>query len=73
MLASHSGPEQILIIAPSWIGDMVMAQPVLARLHEQGDVHIDVLALPWIKPVLTPWTPGIVPAVSNRQVPAWAI
>ena len=64
MPASHAGPgpEQILIIAPSWIGDMVMAQPLLARLHEQGDVHIDVLALPWIKPLLArmPGVDGIV-------------
>jgi len=39
-----------LIIAPQWIGDAVMTQPLTARLHARGDV-LSVAALPWVAPV----------------------
>jgi len=26
---------RILVVAPNWIGDALMAQPLLARLHEK--------------------------------------
>lgn len=42
-----------LIVAPSWIGDMVMAQPMLARLKQSGEGRCDVLALSWIAPLLS--------------------
>ena len=59
---SDAATTRILIIAPSWIGDMVMAQPLLAQLHQRESVHIDVLALPWIRPLLErmPGVDGIV-------------
>ena len=40
--------SRILVVAPSWIGDMVMAQPLLALLNSQG-YEVDILALPIIK------------------------
>jgi heptosyltransferase-2 len=44
---------KILVVAPSWIGDTVMAQPLLARLHGQhSDLRIDVVAPPWCAPLL---------------------
>ncbi|TNF99492.1 MAG: lipopolysaccharide heptosyltransferase II [Gammaproteobacteria bacterium] len=55
--------HRILIIAPSWIGDMIMAQTLVALLRQQQqDCHIDVLALPWIAPLLTrmPGVDGII-------------
>ena len=39
-----------LVIAPQWIGDAVMAEPLLATLAEGGDV-LTVAALPWVAPV----------------------
>lgn len=41
---------QSLIIAPQWIGDAVMTEPLLARLHARGE-RITVGALPWVAPV----------------------
>jgi heptosyltransferase-2 len=43
----------ILVVAPSWIGDTVMAQPLFARLHQQHtDLNLDVLAPSWCAPLL---------------------
>ncbi len=41
---------QSLIIAPQWIGDAVMTEPLLRRLHARGE-RITVGALPWVAPV----------------------
>lgn len=40
-----------LVVAPSWIGDTILAQPLLARLHERGAI-IDMLAPAWSAPLL---------------------
>lgn len=41
---------QSLIIAPQWIGDAVMTEPLLRRLHARGE-RLTVGALPWVAPV----------------------
>jgi heptosyltransferase-2 len=39
---------RILVIAPSWVGDAVLAQPLFSRLHERfADLALDVLAPAW--------------------------
>ena len=44
---------RILIVAPSWIGDTLLAQPLLRRMHDRlGRVSIDALAPPWCGPLL---------------------
>jgi heptosyltransferase-2 len=42
--------QRILVVAPNWIGDALMAQPLLARLKRSGAV-LDVLAPEWVAPV----------------------
>jgi heptosyltransferase-2 len=39
-----------LVIAPQWIGDAVMSEPLLARLAARGE-RLAVAALPWVAPV----------------------
>jgi len=41
---------QSLIIAPQWIGDAVMTEPLMRRLHARGE-RLTVGALPWVAPV----------------------
>ncbi|HEX6705086.1 MAG TPA: lipopolysaccharide heptosyltransferase II [Albitalea sp.] len=39
-----------VVVAPQWIGDAVMSEPLLARLAARGEA-ISVAALPWVAPV----------------------
>lgn len=44
---------RILVVAPNWIGDALMAQPLLARLREKNPgVQLDVLVPDWVAPVV---------------------
>jgi len=48
-----TGPRRYLVVGPSWIGDMVMAQSLFITLKQQHpDCTIDVLAPAWSLPVL---------------------
>lgn len=38
------------IVAPQWIGDAVMTEPLLRRLHARGE-RLTVGAVPWVAPV----------------------
>ena len=45
--------DRILIIGPSWVGDMVMAQALFMRLKQlRPDCEIDVLAPGWSLPII---------------------
>ena len=39
-----------LVVAPQWIGDAVMSEPLLARLAARAE-RLTVAALPWVAPV----------------------
>ncbi|MGQ9427152.1 lipopolysaccharide heptosyltransferase II [Gilvimarinus sp. F26214L] len=48
-----SQAQQILIVGPSWVGDMVMAQSLFQALKQQDpDAGIHVLAPAWTRPLL---------------------
>jgi heptosyltransferase-2 len=50
---STPGARKILIVGPSWVGDMVMAQSLFKVLHQQHNaLQLDVLAPAWSRPVL---------------------
>jgi len=56
---------RILIVAPNWIGDALLAQPLLARLHKRlPGVVIDALAPSWTAPVMKrmPEITDVIPA-----------
>lgn len=43
---------KLLVVGPSWVGDMVMAQSLFATLKRNGPCQIDVLAPGWSLPIL---------------------
>ena len=44
--------RRILVIAPSWVGDAVMSEPLLAALKQDAQPsHITVFAPPWCMPI----------------------
>lgn len=52
MTVPVQGVPRTLVISPNWIGDAVMAQPLLRLLHDKHPERpIDVLAPGWVAPV----------------------
>lgn len=50
---------RILLVAPAWVGDMVMAQSLVAALRARPDTTtVDLLAPPWTA-ALAPRMPGV--------------
>ncbi|HEX8010939.1 MAG TPA: glycosyltransferase family 9 protein, partial [Casimicrobiaceae bacterium] len=44
--------ERILIVAPSWVGDAILSEPLVAVLREPlEEPLVDVLAPPWCAPI----------------------
>lgn len=44
--------ERILIVAPSWVGDAILSEPLVALLRDPyEDPIVDVLVAPWCAPV----------------------
>lgn len=55
--------DRILVVGPSWVGDMVMAQPMIARLQANGST-VDVFAPGWVLPIVRRM-PGIAEAIDS--------
>lgn len=47
-----AGRRRVLVVGPSWVGDMVMAQSLFKVLQAQAPCDIDVLAPGWSLPIL---------------------
>ena len=44
--------ERILVVAPSWVGDAILSEPLIAQLaSKRGDPNVDVLSPAWCAPV----------------------
>ena len=53
LTAGDPSPRRILVVGPSWVGDMVMAQSLCISLAERyPDCRIDVVAPEWSLPLL---------------------
>ena len=48
--SADSAASRSLVIAPQWIGDAVMTEPLMRRLAARGE-RLTVGALPWVAPV----------------------
>ena len=59
--SAADGAAGVLLVAPQWIGDAVMAQPLAARLAA-GGARVVALALPSVAPVLRAM-PGVAEVV----------
>ncbi|MAX52966.1 MAG: lipopolysaccharide heptosyltransferase II [Methylophaga sp.] len=52
-MTGRNPDKKILIVGPSWVGDMVMAQSLFIALKKNNpEVTIDVLAMDWTRPLL---------------------
>ena len=48
-----TAPDKVLVVGPSWVGDMVMAQTLYKLLRQQSpQAEVHVVAPPWSLPVL---------------------
>lgn len=56
---------KILIVAPNWIGDCLMAQPLFAILKAQTGAHLTLLAPQWVAPIAR-LMPEIDEVIANR-------
>ncbi|MDR1849538.1 MAG: lipopolysaccharide heptosyltransferase II [Zoogloeaceae bacterium] len=54
LTCSEAGAERSLIVAPAWVGDAIMAQPLLARLRQKHpDMALDALSPAWVAPAFS--------------------
>ncbi len=51
-MAADKAPRRILVVGPSWVGDMVMAQSLFKTLKAGAPCEIDVLAPGWSLAIL---------------------
>ena len=49
---AHAPEDRVLAVAPSWVGDAILSEPLFARIRDAGvEAPIDVIAPPWCGPV----------------------
>ncbi len=72
LISDNTTPRRVLVVGPSWIGDMVMAQSLFISLAERyPDCRIDVIAPEWSLPLLERMPQvheGVTLPVSHREL-----
>ena len=49
---AHAPDDRVVAVAPSWVGDAILSEPLFARIRGAGvEAPIDVIAPPWCGPV----------------------
>lgn len=64
-----SDPKRILVVQPNWVGDAVMATPMLRALRQRfPDAHISYLLRRYVKPIYTgmPWADKLITYRTGR-------
>lgn len=56
--------RRILVVGPSWVGDMVMAQPLIHQLSGGGQARVDMLVPAWVMG-LASRMPGVTDAMAS--------
>lgn len=53
-----------LLVAPAWVGDAVMSEPLLRQIAAQDQQPVDILAPPWVAPLYErmPGVGAVIPA-----------
>jgi len=76
----HAPTDRVLLIAPSWVGDAILSEPLIAKLQRAGiERPVDVVVPPWCGPVYarmkgvgrvfdTPATHGEFALVARRRL-----
>jgi len=68
--------HRIVVQAPNWVGDMVMATPTFRALRESyPSAHIALVLRPYVQPILTgaPWFNELIPYDSRGLRPFWQL
>ncbi|MBI1373858.1 MAG: lipopolysaccharide heptosyltransferase II [Phycisphaera sp.] len=68
-------PRNLVVVLPTWVGDVVMATPTLRVLRESfRDAHITWVVKPYAKPVVdaAPWADSLLELGSSRSMIAVA-
>ena len=62
-----------LLVAPAWVGDAVMSEPLLRRIAAADKCPVDVLAPPWVAPVFErmPGVGKVIPHLSPTANWIW--
>jgi len=69
-------PQRIVVRAPNWVGDVVMATPAFRALRENcPDAHLAVVLKPYVRPILSgcPWFDEVIETPGTGIASAFAL
>ena len=68
--------KRIVVRAPNWVGDVVMATPTFRALRENyPDAHLAVILKPYVRPILNgaPWFDEVIETTGTGIAPTMAL